>query len=317
MKTGTRRAVAVALLVVFGAACSGHSSKDGSGSSSKTGTVKVPPVHDNDLRPVLDTWLRRNHTPGVVVGVQVGTGPPVFVVSGLTETTAIPVGAVADAWVEATARKLSAQGDLPLDATIDKWLPRAANAHRITVRDLLTRRGGGVKLLGAVVAAVAKTDLATAVRAQVLDPFGMHDGSFAPTGTRASARDLLAFSAGYLRARVRGAHDLATSDFAVGRGGAGLGIDGVANDGICVTTKSGCAAGTAFFAVGASGSALGGSAVVVYDPVYDIGVAVVARSETVDVEDLALRSDLLAKVGKAVYDKTVGFTPRTTSTTAG
>ena len=108
---------------------------------------------------------------------------------------------------------------------------------------------------------------------------------------------------------MRGAHDLATSDFAVGPGGAGLGIDGVANDGICVTTKAGCAGGTTFFAVGAAGSAPGGSAVVVYDPVYDISVAVLARSGTVDVEDLAPAADLLTKVGKAVYDKTVGFTP--------
>jgi len=308
---------AVALLVVIGAACSGgHSSTNGNGgSSSKTGTVKVPAVHDSDLRPVLDEWMKRNHASGVVVAVQVGTGSPVSVAAGLTDTTALPVGGLADAFVGATALKLSERGDLDLDAKIDKWLPGSPGAGRITVRSLLTQRRVDGKLLGLVVAAVAHTDLATALRAQVLGPFGLRDTTYASTATRSSARDLLAFSAGYLRARARGAHDLAASVFEVAPGGTGLGIDGVANDGICAITTAGCAPGTAFFAVGAAGSAPGGSAVVLYEPVYDLSVSVLANSANVDVENLALRADLLTKVGKAVYDRTVGFTPQTTPAT--
>jgi D-alanyl-D-alanine carboxypeptidase len=216
-------------------------------------------------------------------------------------------------------------------------------------RPLLSKPGTAVHysnvntiVLGIIVAAVTHSDLAAALHAQVLGPLDLPDTYYAATEHRAptpvpgassnpavvtalgaagamvsTPRDLLAFSAGFLRARVHGAHDLTKSVFRIGAGGTGLGVEGFSVDGFCAVSRAGCTPGVSFFAVGASGSGGGGSAVVVYDPVYDISVVAVAGADPGDLGDLAGRAVLLTELGPAGYDKTVGFTARPVPTTTG
>ena len=216
-------------------------------------------------------------------------------------------------------------------------------------RPLLSKPGTAVRysnvntiLLGVIVAAVTHSDLAAALHAHLLGPLDLSDTYYAATEHRSPApvpgvssnpaavtalgaagamvstpRDLLAFSAGFFRARVRGVHDLTKSVFRMGRGGTGLGVEGFSGDGFCAVARTGCTAGVSFFAVGATSSGRGGSAVVVYDPVYDISVVALAGSDGVDLRDLAGRAVLLTQLGPAGYDKTVGFTAHLVPTTTG
>jgi CubicO group peptidase (beta-lactamase class C family) len=410
----TRTAAAViglvltTILVTWSAADSSKERNLGApGAGSKSATVNVPQVKDTELRPVLDTWTRRNRTPGAVVGVKVGDRDPVFAFTGvsdphtraaLTDAAAFRIGGVTTAFVGAVALQLSEKDRLDLDATIDRWLPRFPHADRITVRDLLTHRSGiaplgddsdapgpyaaatrafvaahprhaftsqeivdfvqrrpllsepgtavhysnvNTILLGIVVSGVTNADLATALHTQLLDPLGLRDTYYAATERRPPAvpgvtltpeavtalgaagamvstpRDLLEFSTGFFRTRARGSHDLSASVFRTGTGGTGLGVEGFSNDGFCMVAPHGCPPGAPFFAVGATGSVTGGSAAVVYDPVYDVSVVALASSDRVAVGDLALRALLLTKLGAAGYDKAVGFTAQPVPTTAG
>ena len=54
---------------------------------------------------------------------------------------------------------------------------------------------------------------------------------------------------------------------------------------------------------------------IVYDPVYDISVVVVGKCTRAGAGDLALRADLLTKLGAAGYDKAVRNTARTVPST--
>jgi D-alanyl-D-alanine carboxypeptidase len=414
--TTRRSAALIAVLVAAtsGACSRGHSSANGNGGALATGsktataTERVPPVEDAALRSVLDAWMRRSRVLGAVVAVRVGDKEPVFATAGrsdrraptaLTDAAAFRIGGVTKTFVGAVALLLSERGHLDLDARIDRWLPKFPNAHRITVRNLLTHRSGlapfgdesgapgryaaidaafvaahprhaftpeeiiayvqsrpllakpgtavhisnvNTLLLGIIVADVAHSDLATALHDQLSGPLGLGDSYYAATERRApgpvsgttldvsdvtalgaagamvsTARDLLSFSNAFLGARARGERDLSASAFRIGKGGTGLGVEGVSNDGFCAVSRDGCAPGTQFVALGATGSIPGGSAVVLYDPAYDVSVVALATSDRVDVAGLALRADLLSKLGRAGYDKTVGFTAHLTPTTRG
>lgn len=116
------------------------------------------------------------------------------------------------------------------------------------------------------------------------------------------------YTADFLRAHARGAHDLRSSYFRVGRDGHGRGVDGFANDGFCARTKRGCAAGTTFFAVGVVGGGPGGAAEVVYDPRVDVGIVAVTRDRKADLTDLVQRALLLTTLGRAGYERAVSNT---------
>lgn len=426
--TGGMRAQASAsvigvLLTAICTCVAGCSSTHGNkGANSKTGastkTVSVPPLDRGELGQVLDEWMRRNTTPGAVVGVKVGDRAPVFVAAGeadrhtharMSDTAAFRIGSVTKVFVGAVALQLSEQRRLNLDATIDRWLPRFPNARRITVRQLLTHRSGlapfwddsgapgpysavstafvaahlrrafttqeivafvkgrpllskpgtavhysnvNTILLGIIVSDVTHADLATALHKRLLDPLGLPDTYYAATEHRAPAptpgvmhiggrvldesaipdtgtvtalgaagamvstpRDLIAFSTAYFRARVRGQRNLSTSVFKIGPGGTGLGVEGFSGDGFCALAAKGCPPGVSFFAVGATGSVPGGSAVVVYDSEYDLSVVALANSDQVDLADLAEHAGLLTKLGTSAYEKSVGFTAHTVPTT--
>ena len=147
-------------------------------------------------------------------------------------------------------------------------------------------------------------------------PLRIHGLPSAFTSTAdATPRRLLAFSNTYLRAHVRGRRDLSTSFFRIGPTGTGTGVQGVSNDGLCALAPKGCPPGTRFFAVAATGSFPGGSAVIVYDPAHDVSVVAVARARPLDVGNLGLRADLLTTLGADGYDRAVGFAARPVPTT--
>jgi D-alanyl-D-alanine carboxypeptidase len=194
-------------------------------------------------------------------------------------------------------------------------------------------------LLGQIVAKIEHTDIAHAIRAEVLEPFDLRDTYFAATEHRGPApvpglqhispngppldenafpdtgivsalgaagamvstpTDLLAWSNQYFRARTRGVTNLATSVFQLNPTGTGLGVLGFANNGFCVFYQ--CPPHVKFLAVGASGAVPGGSVQVIYDPVYDFTVVTLANADDANLEDLTARVAYLTYAGPARYD---------------
>jgi hypothetical protein len=133
----------------------------------------------------------------------------------------------------------------------------------------------------------------------------------------ATAQNLLTFSDTYFRAHLHAERDLSKSFFKIGSSGKANGVMGVSSDGFCALAPKGCPPGAQFFAVGAAGSFPGGAAVILYDPVYDVSVVSLAKAGRADVGNLALRADLLTKLGAAGYDKAVGFSARPVPTPRG
>jgi D-alanyl-D-alanine carboxypeptidase len=202
-------------------------------------------------------------------------------------------------------------------------------------------------LLGEIVAKIEHTDIAHAIRTEVLEPFGLRDSYFAATEHRGPApvpglqhvapnsppvdenafpdtgivsalgaagamvstpTDLLAWSNQYFRARTRGVSNLATSVFQINPTGTGLGVLGFATNGFCVFYQ--CPPHARFLAVGASGSVPGGSAQVIYDPVNDFTVVTLTNTDDANLEDLTARVAYLTFAGPARYD--IAFPTSTT-----
>jgi D-alanyl-D-alanine carboxypeptidase len=202
-------------------------------------------------------------------------------------------------------------------------------------------------LLGEIVAKIEHTDVAHAIRTEVLEPFGLRDSYFAATEHRGPApvagiqhiapnsaaidedafpdtgivsalgaagamvstpADLLSWSNQYFRAMTRGVSDLETSVFQINPTGTGLGVLGFANDGFCVFY--GCRPHVMFIGVGANGEVPGGSAQVLYNPVDDFTVVTLANADQLNLGDLTLRVAYLTHAGAAQYDS--AFPPSTT-----
>ena len=207
-------------------------------------------------------------------------------------------------------------------------------------------------LLGEIIAAVTGDDIAHALRAEVIDPFGLTSTYFAATEPRSpapvagiqhltpdapavdmdavpetglvtalgasaamvsNAPDLVAWSNQYFRALGRGSSDLRKSVFAINKDGTGLGALGFAKDGFCLFNQGGCKPDSEFLGVGADGAVPGGSAQVMYDPSNDVTVVTLANSDTVNLEDLTVRSYYLAIAGTQRYEE--AFESTTTTTT--
>jgi CubicO group peptidase (beta-lactamase class C family) len=202
-------------------------------------------------------------------------------------------------------------------------------------------------LLGEIVAKIEQTDIAHAIRAEVLEPLGLRDTYFAATEHRGPApvpglqhitpnsppidedafpdtgevsalgaagamvstpSDLLAWSNQYLRARTRGVANLATSVFQINSTGTGLGVLGFANNGFCVFYQ--CPPHVTFIGVGADGAVPGGSAQVLYNPTDDFTVVDLANSDDVNLEDLTIRVAYLIHAGATRYN--IAFPTSTT-----
>jgi CubicO group peptidase (beta-lactamase class C family) len=245
-------------------------------------------------------------------------------------------------------------GPSPYSAAFTQWIAARLTQHLtpddvlafVKDRPLLSPPGTATHysnvnfiLLGQIVAIIEHTDIAHAIRAQVLDPFGMRDTYLAATEHRGPApipgiqhitptspaidenafpdtavvsalgaagamvstpADLLAWSDHYFRALTRGDTNLATSVFQINPTGTGLGVLGFANNGFCVFY--GCAPHVKFLAVGADGAVPGGSAQVIYDPLNDFTIVVLANADDVNLEDLTARVAYLTFAGPARYD---------------
>ena len=110
-------------------------------------TASLPTA--GDLLALLDRWRFSTATPGVVVGIRLGTASSLVVASGKDAHTGAPIApdapfgiaSITKTFVGALALQLIDEGRLGLDETIDRYID-FPNAERITVRQLLTHTSG-------------------------------------------------------------------------------------------------------------------------------------------------------------------------------
>jgi D-alanyl-D-alanine carboxypeptidase len=196
-------------------------------------------------------------------------------------------------------------------------------------------------LLGIIITKIARTNLATALHRELLDPLGLHETYFYATEHRtpapvpgvsgqapngpvidesalpdtalftalgasaamvSTAPDLFRWLDRYFRPQARGHPDLTHSAFEIGAWGTGLGVEGMANNGFCALYANGCPPHTTFVGVGGTGQVPAGSAIILYDPTYDLSVVALTNSDATYLSDLAIRAAALAILGPAGYD---------------
>jgi D-alanyl-D-alanine carboxypeptidase len=240
------------------------------------------------------------------------------------------------------------------DSVYTQWIAARLSTHLtpddvitfVKNRPLLSRPGTATHysnlnfiLLGEIAAKIDHTDVAHAIRREVLTPLHLNntyfaatergrapvpgiqhieanptpvdENAFPDTGTVsalgaagamiATPADLLSWSKQYFRAQARGEQDLANSPFKIEATGAGLGALGFATNGFCIFY--GCGRHPTFIGIGADGEVPGGSAQVMYNSGDDFTIVTLANADHVNLEDLTARVDYLIHAGATRYDK--------------
>ncbi|MCY7418793.1 MAG: beta-lactamase family protein [Chloroflexi bacterium] len=107
-------------------------------------------VDQPGLHAIAEAWRVQAQAPGVVVGIQIGDGPPLFVATGtvsdgsaaLTVDATFEIASITKTFTGRLVLDLADAGVLGLDDTLDRWLPDFPRADAITICQLLTHTSG-------------------------------------------------------------------------------------------------------------------------------------------------------------------------------
>lgn len=115
----------------------------------------VPRTFDRRLRRKLkrisDNERKRSLVPGLAIAVRLSGGETWTTLSGfsqtspevrLTEHTVFAIASVTKTFVAALILQLADEGSLSLDDTLDRYVPDAPRARKVTLRQLLSHRSG-------------------------------------------------------------------------------------------------------------------------------------------------------------------------------
>jgi D-alanyl-D-alanine carboxypeptidase len=162
---GTRR-VAVLLVGLFLAAVYSGSDAgpEANAESATTSSVrKVPPLRRATrarIEAAIDRGLAQTGTGGAAFGISVPGRRTYLTARGVADTTtrrrmtarfAAPIGSITKTFTVTILLQLAEEGKLALDATIDRWYPRIAQADRITLRMLANMTSGIGDYVNAVI----------------------------------------------------------------------------------------------------------------------------------------------------------------------